>query len=373
MISLYVHVPYCLHLCSYCDFYKKKLSTQTVERSGQWDQFEGFLKKNIENLKSLPQFPKNLQLQTLYFGGGTPSLWGERGANFWSDFCRQEGFDLSQCREWTLEVDPVSWSPEGLLAWKALGVTRFSVGLQSLHEPTFQLLDRGYPLERCFELLTFLQQKQWSFSVDFLLGIQFPEHPRPMVEELNKALSFGPNHVSLYGLLPPASYPHHQRLLDQDLAAEEYQLVHETLLANGFHHYEVSNFARPGFESQHNLKYWSLSEMLALGPSATGLLKGEGDQRFLRFRCAPSGKRDDEWLDEMMYRHEYVYLTLRKSTPWSIQDLFPWGLNLEQSEQVKNLLEQWVEAGFIEPKEEQFSMTMKGWLILDELVIYLIE
>ena len=349
--SLYLHVPYCKHLCNYCDFYKKKLDP-TLD---QFEEFHQFL------LSSLPTHQALLDnhhfslgpLDTLYLGGGTPSLWGSRGAKFLSTILPPLQSDI----EFTMEIDPGTWTHEMLDAWKEIGLNRISIGTQTLNSEFLKVMDRVHSLDDSFNFLSLMQKEDWNFSLDFLLGIPFSRiKKRDIKNELDKLLEYEPKHISLYILNARSKYPHIQDMPDDEYIREEYLLVSEYLKSLGFHHYEVSNFARPGFESRHNQKYWRGESVAALGPTGTGYLN-LGLEKAIRYKWKVSEAQFEiENLGEKELNLEKIYLTLRTSDGFT------------PHKEMDSLMNTWEQEGHAVWDQEKIKLTSLGFLMLDSLM-----
>lgn len=366
--SLYIHFPYCKHLCNYCDFYKLKLDDQKSQQN--FFQFEEYLNNSWEAF--LPILEKNDltlgPLETLYFGGGTPSLWGERGIDFIREFFHKKNFALSDTCEWTIEVDPGATTKKELEKWKEVGVNRFSLGVQTLDKNLFSYMDRNYSLSVAYDVIGFLSEMNANFSVDFLLGIPFtPKFGRSIESELNEVLVYGAKHVSLYFLTVPKHYIHYNSLPQDEWICDEFVSVCSTLEKRGFNHYEVANFGLPGYESRHNKRYWSHDSILALGPSAVGFISNV--QGKMRFRWSTnwretSPKCDFEYLSPLELNTERIYLTLRQGRPFKAKDL-------PISKEGYGVLDVWEKENYLKAEsrgDKEYVMTPKGWLILDTLI-----
>lgn len=369
---MYLHFPYCKHLCNYCDFYKLKLEDD--KRQLSFTQLEKYLNQSFHQLlEMITQNEMKLgELKTIYFGGGTPSLWGDQGIAFVKSWFNKQNLTLAPNYEWTLEVDPGATNLNQLLRWKELGVNRFSIGIQTLNPHIFPLMDRSHNLNQVYELLSQLRYMSANFSVDFMLGLpKSVEHQRSIEDELEEVLSFNPSHLSLYFLSVQKTYKHFHALPEDDLIAEEYLKVVDYLKKSGFDHYEVASFAKPRFSSRHNFKYWSHQSVFALGPSATGFL-AINSRKHLRFKWS------NTWLGEHQPRYEIedlnweemvvekVYLTLRQGRFFDFQIFFDMGFNPVG---LLNVFSRWKDCGYIETLNfNSGKMTASGWLILDALV-----
>jgi oxygen-independent coproporphyrinogen III oxidase len=362
--SLYIHFPFCRHLCNYCDFYKK------VPQSA--DEVRRFEKEFLENFETHENFLKTHNsswgnLETLYIGGGTPSLWGQAGISFFKQFLKDKKLKLDTDCEFTLEANPSSMTLDDLYKWQELGVNRYSVGVQSLNSQFIKALDRIHSLKDSYDILKILKEQKANYSIDFMLGLPHSKkYERDIIEELKKALEFSPSHFSVYILTVHSNYKYLKFLPEEQWIQEEYLLVSEFLKEQGFGHYEVSNFSKPGFESKHNLSYWNAKSVAALGPSSTGFLQEEK----LRYKWAPNKpKLELEQLTDEEFLMEKIYLQLRTAKGASFEKLCSFlGDNdaREKIESLKIFLEdnQYAKKG----PSNRVILNSQGYLMMDSIM-----
>ncbi len=304
------------------------------------------------------------RLQTLYIGGGTPSLWGARGAQFLQDLLIREGVELAEGCEFTLEVNPGTWTEDSIKAWKDLGVSRFSLGIQSLRADYLKILDRVHSVDDVFETLKYFNSIDAAFSVDFMLGLPWSESKDRQIEnELNEILSFKPEHLSLYILTAKGGYPYKEELPEDDFLETEYLKVANLLKQKGFGHYEVSNFAQKGKESLHNLQYWRGGSVAAVGPSGVGFLSKES----LRYKWKTSEASPVlENLNKEEVALEKLYLGLRISDGIVLSDHF----DSSELKALRPLFSDWAAKELAQYEEEghHLSLTSRGYLVLDGLI-----
>lgn len=355
--SLYLHIPFCKHLCNYCDFYKKLYDPSL----NQIEDFHQFLQNSwIRHEELFEKYSCHFSpLSTLYFGGGTPSLWGTKGAKFFEEWFRSKIILAPNC-EFTMEVDPGTWNKEMICAWRDLGMNRISIGTQTLNPNFLKIMDRSHNLEETFELLKYCHDEKINFSLDFLLGLPYSkEKQRDIISELERLLEYSPKHVSLYILNSRQKYPHAQSLPDDQFIHDEYMLVANFLMKKGFNHYEVSNFALPGFESRHNMKYWSGQAVAALGPTGTGYLP-------ISKHCAVRYKwkviKADfelETLGASEIELESTYLGLRTNEGWAPELI---------TSELKSLFANWESRKLGVFLEGKMKLNSRGFIILDSLM-----
>jgi oxygen-independent coproporphyrinogen-3 oxidase len=355
--SLYLHVPVCKHLCNFCDFYKVKWT----ERQFEFDQFEIHLKQALPQILNfhLEQNAPVGDLETIYLGGGTPSLWSERGANFFAQNILSH-FKLNSKVEFSFEVDPSAWDEAGIKAWSNIGVNRFSVGIQSTQDHILQLIDRGHGRGEVFKLLEFMAQQNSNFSCDFMLGLPAKDYVRDIELELKEILQFNPQHISLYIYSVSEKHPLFDFILEDEKVAQEFLLVHSILTDHGFNHYEVSNYGKPGSESRHNWKYWRHENVLALGPSASGFISSESGT--LRYKWqTQQAFYNIERLDADQLKLEQSYTMLRTREGLDYQKIF------RSSSELNDLLDFWQKQDWIKRDQSQLKLTPSGMVVMDSL------
>jgi oxygen-independent coproporphyrinogen-3 oxidase len=298
-------------------------------------------------------------LSTVYLGGGTPSLWGVEGAKF----MREKIFShtaLASKAEFTMEIDPGTWTEEMIGAWKDQGLNRISIGTQTLDPNFIQVMDRSHTLDESYNLLSYCQKNDWNFSLDFLLGLPYSrEKKRDIGRELNRLLEHSPKHISLYILNARSKYPHAQAMPDDEFIREEYLFVSDFLQSKGFVHYEVSNFALPGFESKHNIKYWKGESVAAIGPTGTGYF-ATGIDEGLRYKwkvTKPEVEIEPLGLKELSL--ERTYLTLRTNMGWRPALVTP---------ALEKVFRSWETFQYGQFDEGVMKLNSLGFLMLDSLM-----
>jgi oxygen-independent coproporphyrinogen III oxidase len=359
---VYVHVPFCARRCSYCDF------SIAVRRRVPVEAFAAAIGSEYD----VRGRPLTAPLDTLYFGGGTPSRLGAAGVTRVIDTLR-ERVSLAPGCEVTLEANPEDIVPASVASWRHDGITRLSIGVQSFDDAALQWMHRvhdGAAARRAVEVAR--DGGLAAYSLDLIFAVPGTLR-RDWARDLDAALGLEPDHISLYGLTiePHTPLGRWSDRGEVDLAtderyAAEFLLAHERLTAAGYEHYEVSNFARPGRRAVHNSAYWTGLPYLGLGPSAHGF---DGRTRrwnrsaYAAWDRAVSAGQDPQEGAELLTdenRHaERVYLGLRTID----------GLVLSDAEH--EVAEAWIERGWLECTvvggEKRFRCTPNGWLLLDRL------
>jgi oxygen-independent coproporphyrinogen-3 oxidase len=255
---LYVHVPFCAKICPYCAFY--------VHRGGAEAQRQFVQALRAEWRQAREEFP--LAPETIYFGGGTPSI---LSAELFAELAQEIS---SPPLEFTLEVNPATVTAEKAAAWRAAGVNRISLGAQSFDPAMLALLGRQHAPEDIPQTCALLREHGFSnINIDLMFAL--PGQDEALWEAtVRAALDCAPTHISAYALTYEEDTPFFEKLQrgewrqDEEREIAMFEKTRDWLGEAGFVDYEISNFARPGFESRHNLAYWRGADYLGLGPSA---------------------------------------------------------------------------------------------------------
>jgi putative oxygen-independent coproporphyrinogen III oxidase len=259
LASLYLHVPFCPHICPYCDFHKMKRNAGLVE---------AYLERlSNEANERYQEFP--VQLDTIYFGGGTPSHLSDKElARVTKTLNKTWGFPARL--ETTLEADPLTFNKERLQFFKDLGFNRLSIGLQSTQDHVLKFLGRVHTGKEGLEAVMMGLETGFEVSADLITGIE----EQDTAKDLHILAQTGVPHISVYSLTIEPFTPFALRKVqrNEDKEASDYDLTNEILSGYGLERYEVSSHAKRGHESKHNGVYWGGDYFLALGPSAAGFL-----------------------------------------------------------------------------------------------------
>jgi oxygen-independent coproporphyrinogen-3 oxidase len=260
---LYFHIPFCPKLCPYCSFY--------VEVGGK-NKTTRFLDALLRHVEVAAE-RETLRPHTIYFGGGTPSALTEAQLDYLLTGLR-ERLDLSELREWEMEANPATIRPTKARLLRKLGITRLSLGVQSWDDALLKTLGRVHNARQAEETFHVLREAGFdNLNIDLMFSV--PGQSLAQWEAtLAQTISLAPEHVSSYCLTYEEDTAYFQKLLggqfrqDIELDAQLFETTMDTLAAAGFGQYEISNYARPGFESLHNQAYWHGADYLGFGPSA---------------------------------------------------------------------------------------------------------
>jgi oxygen-independent coproporphyrinogen-3 oxidase len=270
--GIYLHVPFCRHRCDYCDF-----ASTTGEAAAQ-EAFVEDLLAEIRLAAAAGDFAAET-FRTIFLGGGTPSLLeGDQMSRILGALCAS--FAVAPDAEVTMEANPESLEPERLEAFLRAGGNRVSLGVQSLDDTALRLLGRVHDAALARRRATELGERNVSFSVDLIYGLPGLD-TAAWGATLDRALDLGAGHLSAYLLTLESGTPMHEAVTTGELVLPgeeemraQYEMLVDHAFASGLSCYEISNFARPGFESRHNQNYWVRGEYLGLGPSAHSHRRG---------------------------------------------------------------------------------------------------
>lgn len=299
--SLYVHIPFCEHICSYCNFIKIYYDEKVV------DKYLDCLEKELQSFHIE-------NLDTIYIGGGTPSsLKIEQLEKLLSILSK---IPLNDNYEYTMEANPENLSKEKIMLLKKYGVNRISLGIQTFDEKISKLLNRKHNFKMVKEVVNNLNSIGINnYSFDFIYAVPF-QTKEIINKDINLSLSLNPKHLSFYSLLIEENtllYIQKYKEADDTIQREFYDFIYEKLKENGFNRYEISNFSKPNYESKHNLTYWLDEKYYAIGLSSSGYIE---DKRYTNTKnmteyLKENTKRDIIKISKNDEMFEYIMLNLR--------------------------------------------------------------
>ncbi|MFL5404190.1 MAG: radical SAM family heme chaperone HemW [Gemmatimonadales bacterium] len=362
-MHVYIHVPFCARRCSYCDF------AIAVRKEVPSEAYLAAVLREWALWQSEPAWGTSPEIATIYFGGGTPS---QIAPDVIERLLHRMAADrpIAADAEITLEANPDDVTPATAAAWRAAGVNRISLGVQSFDPAVLGWMHRVHTVDQIYRAV---EAVRWAnipaLSLDLIFGLP-PSCRRDWSDDLERALALRPEHLSLYGLTVEAHTPlgHWTARgeitpIDDSSYASEYLVAHTVLTRQGFDHYEVSNAARPGHRARHNSAYWLRSPFIGLGPSAHS---GRGRERRWNLRewaayerILAGGKsplEGRELLDDRAVALEELYLGLRTS------EGVPAGRIPQPT------FRHWESEGWAVTAAGRIRLTAEGWLRLDALV-----
>lgn len=364
-IGLYIHVPFCASKCAYCDFYSIAANEETYEN------YKAVLLSQISEAKAR----LSVFADTLYFGGGTPTLLGgKRIAEI--VMAAKKGFGLNKA-EITVECNPAEHLYDDFVIMAKAGVNRLSIGMQSCIDNELKALSRRHTAEDVIRTVEDAKRAGISnISIDIMLGI-----PHQTIESLQKSLEFclglGITHISCYMLKIEPDTPFGKTdisslsLADEDTVADMYLMLSEYLESNGFEHYEVSNFAKKGYRAKHNMKYWEQKEYLGLGPAAHSYLGGKRfyfERNLYKYLTEPSPIFDSNGGD----KEEYVMLKLRVKDGIDFSE-YKSKFGIDFTEKAIGKAKLFEKNGLVKLTDRGFHLTSKGFLVSNTIIAEIID
>ncbi len=373
MAGLYLHIPFCRQKCPYCDFYSQEACAATIS---------DYPKLLERHLAWVAEHGEKLQIDTIYFGGGTPSLLEPTAIARVLQAVGQN-FDLSKNAEITLEANPGTVSLNSLNGYRNAGVNRLSLGLQTCSNDQLALLGRLHNRQDGIDACNQTRQAGFdNLSLDLMFALP-GQTLGELEDDLCRYLELAPEHLSCYGLTAEAETPFHQRVASGELAlpdgefyAEAFLLIHEQLAAAGYEHYEIANYARDGYICRHNLGYWQRRPYLGIGAGAHSYCDSQWGSRWevpadlSAYRQALHEGREPmrclETFDSQSALCETIYLALRTRRGISDAELRQgFGCTLQEAfpEAIASNT-QW-----LVNKRGRWSFNPAGWLLFDRLIL----
>ncbi len=365
MNGIYIHIPFCIKRCSYCDF------CSSVPKAGAIESYTSALIKSIDN------FPVGgVPSDTIYFGGGTPSLLSEVQFERILNAVVKK-FDVRRGSEITAEANPGTVSEDYLSSLRKMGLNRISFGIQSCKEKELYTLGRIHSFSEACKAVE-LSKKAGidNISADIMLGIPYQTKDSAL-ESVRKIASLGVKHISAYMLkIEPGTRFDCEEIRslipDDDTVSDIYLEAVKALDRLGFKQYEISNFSVPGYESKHNLKYWTGEEYIGFGASAHSFFGGkrfytdDNIEEFIKNPCAEPLTEDSE-PDAL---EEYILLGLRLCKGISLDRIADLGGDISG---IESLISRMIFGGLMIKSGDRIALTPEGFLVSNGIISSVIE
>ncbi len=367
MAGLYIHIPYCKKACNYCNFHFSTIQDSKAEM--------------VDAIVNEIIFQKNLlteEIETIYFGGGTPSLLSPAQIEYILNTIHKN-YQVSNRVECSFEANPDDLIKDNLSAWKEFGINRLSIGVQSLNNPILQWMNRTHTAQEALQNIEIAKHYFTNFNLDVIYGIAQLSH-QDFEFSLNQILQLEPAHISAYALTiePKTVLEKQVKQNPQWLAPDEWYLKQRTILIEmlaqyHFEHYEVSNFSLPGFASKHNTNYWLGKPYIGFGPAAHSFINPKrwwniaNNNSYIKHEVTLQKISTVEELNIQQQYNEYMMFAFRTATGGNfieIEKLF--------GEQIKNYTKDklWsLNRSHIIFNGEQFRLTSEGWLWSDKYAV----
>ena len=353
--GLYIHIPFCKRKCNYCDF---------ASFAGQ----ERYIDDYLEALSREASLYKEIGCNTLYVGGGTPSLLTEGQLRRLAKIICKNFGDVPQFEESTFEANPESLTVSKIETLREVGFNRLSIGLQSFNEAELKTIGRVHTVQ---QFLTAYQAARaggfTNINVDLIAGLP-GQTETSFLESLQQVIKLEPEHLSAYGLQIEEGTPFFIQgiVCNQDLMRSMLEQTHTVLAQAGYHHYEISNFAKPGKESKHNLNYWQNGEYIGIGSAAASYQRGKRRQNTPQLekyiKCMESGETPtvfSETLTGKAKTGETLLLGLRQLDGIDVTE--------EQMALFGPEIEKHIQNGLLTQEKKKLKLTIEGLFLANEV------
>jgi len=367
--SLYIHIPFCIKKCLYCDFLSVTYNELLAKAYTDALCKELVLKKNLAG-----------ELNTIYIGGGTPTILPDECFKQLLT-CIQNNYSLSPSPEITVEANPGTIDKSKIDTMLSLGVNRLSIGVQSFNDAELKTLGRIHTSDEALRAIELVKNSGINnFSIDLIYGI-----PGKTLDSwkktVSKAVGLSPAHISSYELTPEKDTPLYRliqsnviKMPDEELILEMYGYAIDYLESKGYEHYEISNFALHGFKCLHNLNYWDRGEYISAGAGAHSFIKGfrskntDDIRRYIKDLnkgIIPEAESTEIKRDDAI--KEFIFLGLRKTK----------GINLAKAKELgldmPGVCRELIEDGYLEINGDYMKLSRKGIVIANTIIVKLFE
>jgi len=363
-IYAYIHIPFCRSRCIYCDFATFPFKEEWVTR------YRLLLKREIE-LKE--EMLKNKVIKTIYFGGGTPSLFPPSDISWIPE--KLKSSTGVESKEITIEANPSSLDEEKIAGYANMGINRLSIGLQSIDDTLLEFLGRNHDYTTFLKVYKIARRYFKNINIDLLFGI--PGQTLDIWKQtLNEVISLGPQHLSLYSLtvendtiLKRMVDQKKVDLLSEDIVAEMYEYALDYLETKGYVHYEISNWALPGYQCVHNIAYWKNLDYMGFGISASSHIDGKRftntsnlklySDAILAGKLPIVDERPYSWKEEIT---DTVFMGMRMMEGISLTEIKK-KFGVDPYSYYSNQIKKVVDEGLVEIGLDRVRLTKKGMLL----------
>ena len=371
MAGLYIHIPFCGQLCTYCDFHF------SVSLSRVDDMVEAITKELKERKSYLNSEPIN----TLYFGGGTPSLLSAEQLNKIIKCAEKEyNFRVEELDEFTIECNPEDLTKNYLAEIKKLNISRLSIGIQSFNDTTLKLMNRRHTASRAKEAVANAREVGFdNISIDLIFGV--PNCDDEMLRyDLLEAIKLDTEHISVYHLTiednTVLGWKRRKGVffaVEDEVSESQYRIVEEYLKKASFNHYEISNYSKQGYKAIHNSSYWDSTPYIGIGPSAHSFdgksrqWNISGNIRYMEALERGESYFEKEELNQIDRYNEYVMTSLRRDNGVSLGKIREvWGEEIEAYFEKES--KKFIDNGLLVKKEDSVMIESQNFLLSDSVI-----
>ena len=369
MAGLYFHIPFCKRICAYCDFH----------RSAELKYIDSVTEAMHSELEEQTGFLHDRKVRTIYFGGGTPSLLQPAELQHFIDHAA-ELLDCSDVEEITLEANPDDITAEYVNELRKTAINRVSLGVQSFDDEELRFMNRRHTAEEAADAVKRLQDSGIeNITIDLIFGVDgFGE--QVLEDSIDKALSLGVQHISAYHLTIEPSTTFYRRVqkgqmkvVDEQRSEREYELLERRLCGAGFEHYEISNYALPGYRSRHNSSYWCKAEYLGIGPGAHSY---NGEERHWSEQSLPEYILRREYESEILtpteHFNEYIMTALRCCEGIDTE-VVRRNFGEKRLNQILTAAQRWMESGYLTMIDGHLRIPTRHFMLSDAIIESMFE
>lgn len=364
-IGLYIHIPFCLQKCAYCDFYSIPGRDEALQKR--------YINALTLHMKTLSATMEDRVFDTVYIGGGTPGLLTAEMLTMLMNGIK-DNFKLAEDAEITLETNPAVADEAKFRVMRSLGINRLSMGMQSSEETVLKILGRLHTFDQFAE--TFREARRAGFenlSADVMYALP-GQTVDGLLETLRSLIALSPEHISMYGLKVEENTPFGRMgdklpLPDEDTQCEMYELACDLLETAGYHRYEISNFSKDGYESRHNLRYWHREEYLGLGPAAhsfVDVVRYSYPRDIMAYITALEQGR-------LPTTDSSIRITPAEAEAEKIMLGLRLADGIVTTDELQKKCENYLRYGFMERKGERIAFTTKGFLVSNTILAELLD
>ena len=365
--GIYVHIPFCLSKCLYCNFISKPACENEIKN------YMDFLCKEITNKSN---FFENKECKSIYFGGGTPSSICEKYIEKVLKIIKKH-YKLCKNAEISIECNPCTISLDKLQTYKKIGINRISFGVQSLNNKELKSIGRRHNMAQAIDAIKLASEVGFNnISADIMIGLPYQTRAS-LKKTVTQLISLGIKHISAYMLILEEGTKLNDmvkngivNVASEDDSVELYNMVYEQLKANGFNRYEISNFAKPGYECKHNINYWEVGDYIGFGVSAHSYYNGVRYANSDSFDGYYNRQTANEKISKRVHIEEIIMLGLRQSCGISISGLMELGYDIlkRKNNEIKELLN----LGLITIEDDRIKITPNSYGVTSAIILKLI-
>ncbi|MCC3863293.1 radical SAM family heme chaperone HemW [Terrisporobacter petrolearius] len=376
MLGLYIHIPFCISKCKYCDFNSYKLNL---------DEKRKYLNALQKEMKFYKEEARGKEIDTIFIGGGTPSILNQDEIKFLFDNIKNN-FNIKNNAEITMECNPGTLTLNKLKTMKECGVNRLSIGLQAVQNKHLEYIGRIHTYEEFEE--NYYQAKKVGFeniNIDLMYALP-NQSKKDWIESLEKIVKLNPTHISAYSLILEEDtelFKMYERkefeLLDEETDIEMYEYTIKYLKSYGYNQYEISNYAKEEFECKHNILYWKCENYIGLGASASGYLNETRYNNLCELKkyenTINTGRKPIEWEEKLSIKdkvEESIFLGLRMNEGIKFMDFYE-KYNIDFEEVYEKEINKLNKMKLIEISDKGMILTQKGREISNSVFVEFIK